>query len=262
MNKEFYNVSSGLNRKPLDDMKRRLSGHTSIMWISVVLLWGAAMCNSCVSQGRLNVALERTAQLEQQLTTAQQESAALRYDIKLMADSNPAAREIQRLRSDLKQTQLELSNATQQRDKLGEELTQTNAQVTKMSKIMREAEEKVDDLTKQVTQLKLRIKALSPSPNAFAVIAPSVSTSMEARRILAQQRWTETSLRYASHLLVVVRSMLFNPLIGYYEHVGKLIEDAENQLNIAGESYHVYIFSLNEDLCPTEVKHVSYKAKD
>jgi len=41
-----------------------------------------------------------------------------------------------------------------------------------------------------------------------AVIAPSVSTRMEARSILARLGWHETALRDASAILVVVRSML------------------------------------------------------
>jgi hypothetical protein len=50
----------------------------------------------------------------------------------------------------------------------------------------------------------------------FFVIAESVSTSMEARRIIRQQRWQEAPLRQAEYVLVVVRSSLMMPLIGIY----------------------------------------------
>jgi hypothetical protein len=51
----------------------------------------------------------------------------------------------------------------------------------------------------------------------FFVIAESVSTSMEARRIIREQRWEEAPLRRAEYVLVVVRSRLMMPLSGIYE---------------------------------------------
>ena len=96
----------------------------------------------------------------------------------------------------------------------------------------------------------------------LAVIAPSVSTRMEARAILARLGWHETSLRDASGILVVVRSMLFNPLSWSYESIKDLQEAAEFQLNISGENFHIYIYSITPDLGVTQVKHTSYKADD
>jgi hypothetical protein len=49
------------------------------------------------------------------------------------------------------------------------------------------------------------------------VIAESVSTSMEAHRIINQRRWIEVRLRRAQFVLVVVRSELEMPLTGVYE---------------------------------------------
>jgi hypothetical protein len=95
-----------------------------------------------------------------------------------------------------------------------------------------------------------------------AVIAPSVSTRMEARAILARLGWHETTLRDASGILVVVRSMLFNPLSWSYESIKDLQEAAEFQLNISGENFHIYIYSITPDLGVTQVKHTSYKADD
>ncbi|HZE69001.1 MAG TPA: hypothetical protein VE135_05660 [Pyrinomonadaceae bacterium] len=95
-----------------------------------------------------------------------------------------------------------------------------------------------------------------------AVIAPSVSTRMEARSILARLGWHETALRDASAILVVVRSMLFNPLSSSYDSIKELQDDAEGQLNISGESFHIYIYRINSDLSVDQVKHTSYKADD
>jgi hypothetical protein len=93
-----------------------------------------------------------------------------------------------------------------------------------------------------------------------AVIAPSVSTSMEARATIRQNGWSETSLREADVVLVVVRSMLFNPLGYSYESIGELKKDAEMQLNISGEHFHVYLYDIADDLAVTQLKHVTYKA--
>src|SRR5579885_2933634 len=94
------------------------------------------------------------------------------------------------------------------------------------------------------------------------VIAPSVSTSMEARSIRMKNGWVESSLRQADAILVVVRSMLFYPLDYSYDSVKELEDDADSQLNISGENFHVYIYSIDDDMKVTQEKHVSYKAKD
>jgi hypothetical protein len=94
------------------------------------------------------------------------------------------------------------------------------------------------------------------------VIAPSVSTSMEARSIRIKKGWTESSLRQADAILVVVRSMLFNPLDYSYDSVKELQDDSESQLNISGENFHVYIYSIDDDMKVSQEKHVSYKADD
>ena len=97
---------------------------------------------------------------------------------------------------------------------------------------------------------------------SVAVIAPSVSTRMEARAILARVGWHETTLRDASGILVVVRSMLFNPLSSSYESIKELQDAAEHQLNISGENFHVYVYSVTPDLGVTQIQHTSYKAQD
>jgi hypothetical protein len=59
-----------------------------------------------------------------------------------------------------------------------------------------------------------------------------------------------------------VRSELEMPLTGFYESVGELKRDAEMQLNISGSNYVVYIFGLDDDLRPTELKRIAYPAND
>lgn len=95
-----------------------------------------------------------------------------------------------------------------------------------------------------------------------AVIAPSVSTSVEAREVLAKNGWSETSLRDADGVLVVVRSMLYNPLNYSYRSVSDLQRDADTQLNISGDNFHVYLYQMNNDLSVRQLKHASYKARN
>ena len=94
------------------------------------------------------------------------------------------------------------------------------------------------------------------------VIAPSVSTSMEARSIRQRNNWTDTTdVRKADAILVVVRSALFNPLNDRYDSLKELEKDADNQLNIAGSKFHIYLFQLQSDLSVSQAKHTSYEAK-
>ncbi|MCG2721465.1 MAG: hypothetical protein L6290_05540 [Thermodesulfovibrionales bacterium] len=95
-----------------------------------------------------------------------------------------------------------------------------------------------------------------------AVIAPSVSTSMEARRVVRKQGWAVTGYRNADAILVVVRSMLYNPLNYSYESIHELEEDADSQLNISGENFHIYIYSINDNLSVDQIKHIKYSADD
>jgi hypothetical protein len=94
-----------------------------------------------------------------------------------------------------------------------------------------------------------------------AVIAPSVSTSMKAREIRARLGKKEVPFRYAEAILVVVRSSLFNPLQYGYDSVGELQRDADSQLNISGPKYHVYLYSMDDDLRVTQISHKSFEAE-
>ena len=68
--------------------------------------------------------------------------------------------------------------------------------------------------------------------------------------------------RRAQFVLVVIRSELEMPLAGFYSSVAELKEDAEMQLDIAGSNYVVYMFALDDDLRPTEVRRIAYPASD
>jgi hypothetical protein len=110
--------------------------------------------------------------------------------------------------------------------------------------------------------LLLAVSASRAAGERVYVIADSISTSMEAQRILYRQRWTAVPLRRAQFALVVVRSELEMPLMGFYSSVAELKEDAEMQLNITGSNFVVYVFTLDDDLRPTELKRIAYPADD
>ena len=95
-----------------------------------------------------------------------------------------------------------------------------------------------------------------------AVIAPSVSTSMKAREVRYQMKWQEVLPKCVDYILVVVRSGLSFPLQMRYDSYNELKDDAENQLNISGSNYHIYLFYLEKDLSVTEVDHKYFEAVD
>ncbi len=96
----------------------------------------------------------------------------------------------------------------------------------------------------------------------LAVIAHSVSTSMEAREVRRRNGWAEADLRQADAILVVCRSGLNWPLQSSYDSIKKLDDDANSQLNISGSNFHIYIYQINKDLSVNEIKHVQYPADD
>lgn len=97
--------------------------------------------------------------------------------------------------------------------------------------------------------------------DGVAVIAPSVSTSMKARELRTQAKLKEVSLRHAEKILVVVRSSFFNPLKDTYDSAGELRQDADSQLNIAGPKFHVYMYSMDDNLRVTRTSHESFDAQ-
>ena len=97
--------------------------------------------------------------------------------------------------------------------------------------------------------------------NVF-VIAESVSTSIEARRIMRRNGWQEASFRQADFILVVVRSMLWSPLTEYYENIEQLRSDASSQMNISGSNFVVYIFDIGSRGRPIFSRKIDYPARD
>jgi hypothetical protein len=107
------------------------------------------------------------------------------------------------------------------------------------------------------------ISVIFASGEKVAVIAPSVSTSIEARSIIGKNKWIESNPREADFILVVVRSSLSLPLNISYDCYKELRDDAEGQLNISGRNFCVYLFQLNDDdLSLIEIKHTHYKAEE
>jgi len=102
----------------------------------------------------------------------------------------------------------------------------------------------------------------APTRAGVAVIAHSVSTSMIARDVRMRKGWAELPLREADFVLVVCRSTLSDPLDYSYPSLRELDEDAENQLNIAGDRAHVYLYEVNADRSVVRRKHDSFRADD
>jgi hypothetical protein len=96
-----------------------------------------------------------------------------------------------------------------------------------------------------------------------AVIAHSISTRVEARKVMQRQGWSEAAnLRQADAILVVCRSGLNWPLSSSYRTIKELDDDADSQLNISGANFHIYIYQINNNLGVDEVKHVHFPAND
>jgi hypothetical protein len=96
---------------------------------------------------------------------------------------------------------------------------------------------------------------------SVAVVAHSISTRVEARKVLARQGWTETTnLRQADGILVVCRSGLNWPLNDAYRSFKELNDDADSQLNISGSNFHIYVYKLNNNLSVEKVAHQSFPA--
>ncbi|QWD31215.1 hypothetical protein G6681_05590 [Polynucleobacter paneuropaeus] len=95
------------------------------------------------------------------------------------------------------------------------------------------------------------------------VIAHSISTRAEARRVMQKQGWGQaTNPAQASGILVVCRSGLSYPLNSPYKTIKELDEDADSQLNISGSNFHVYVFNLNGNKTVSEAQHIYYPAND
>jgi hypothetical protein len=96
---------------------------------------------------------------------------------------------------------------------------------------------------------------------SVAVVAHSISTRVEARKVLARQGWTETTnLQQADGILVVCRSGLNWPLNDSYRSFQELNDDADSQLNISGSNFHIYVYKFNVNLSVEKVAHQSFPA--
>lgn len=103
--------------------------------------------------------------------------------------------------------------------------------------------------------------AFAQSGLSVAVVAHSISTRIEARKVLARQGWTETTnLRQAAGILVVCRSGLNWPLSDSYSSFKELDDAANSQLNISGSNFHIYVFKFNDNLSVDKINHRSFPA--
>lgn len=103
--------------------------------------------------------------------------------------------------------------------------------------------------------------AVAQRGTSVIVVAHSVSTSMEARKVLSRQGWTETTnLRQADGIVVVCRSGLNWPLSDSYRSYKELNDDAESQLNISGSNFHIYVYKLNGNMSVEKLDHRKYPA--
>jgi hypothetical protein len=101
-------------------------------------------------------------------------------------------------------------------------------------------------------------RVCAQGPVAY-VVAPSVSTKLEARRMLRVCRWADTSVvRDADLVLVVVRSSASEPLSPSYDSLKWLQDAASSQLNDSGAQFHVYLYAIRQDLSFLQSSHRSY----
>jgi len=93
------------------------------------------------------------------------------------------------------------------------------------------------------------------------LVAPSASTLREARAMLRFCRWSDTSaVRDADFVLVVVRSSGSQPMEPSYDSLKWLRDAASSQLNESGAQFHVYLYSIRQDLTFLQASHHSYDA--
>ena len=98
--------------------------------------------------------------------------------------------------------------------------------------------------------------------NAERALLALANSAGSYERKIPSQRKPHWPGQPATVILVVVRSSLFNPLSSSYETVCELKEDAEIQLNISGPNFHVYLYSMDDDLRVTQLSHRSFSATD
>lgn len=108
-------------------------------------------------------------------------------------------------------------------------------------------------------------KAQAPIPvpqgPVVLVVAPSGSTATEARRLLRFCRWTDTTaLRDADFVVVVVRSSSGGPMAPAYDSMRWLRDEANSLLNESGAQFHVYLYTIRQDLSLLQASHRSYDA--
>jgi hypothetical protein len=92
-------------------------------------------------------------------------------------------------------------------------------------------------------------------PREVAVFAPNYYARELADDILRQKHVTETTLKRADAILVVLRSTLANPLRTSYGCPCDLRRDTSARAGFAGQKTHVYVYTVDDNLRVRRVAH-------
>lgn len=111
--------------------------------------------------------------------------------------------------------------------------------------------------------LLITLVSFSQSGLKVYFIAHSISTRVEGKMVIRKNGWSIVeNLREANIIFVVGRSGLFYPLSSSYKNIKELDEAADGLLNITGDNYHLYQYSLSSNGSVSEINHKYYEAKD
>jgi hypothetical protein len=100
-----------------------------------------------------------------------------------------------------------------------------------------------------------RIRVGLSLPREVAVIAPNYYAREVADDILQQKHVTETRLKHADAILVVLRSSLGSPLRTFYDCPCELRKETSARAGFAGQKTHVYVYAVDDNLRVRRVAH-------
>jgi hypothetical protein len=112
-----------------------------------------------------------------------------------------------------------------------------------------------DYLAGELAKLLIGHHSHSHAHDGVAVIALSDFTEKKAREIMKQRRLSKVPLNGASEILVIVGSVMDDPLDEEYDSVCDLMEDADRQFNMVGPDFHLYFYEMNENLEAKQISH-------
>jgi hypothetical protein len=92
-------------------------------------------------------------------------------------------------------------------------------------------------------------------PREVAVIAPNYYAREVADDLLRQKHVTETTLKHADAVLVVLRSTLLNPLRTSYSCPCDLRRETSARAAFTGQKVHLYVYAVDDNLRVRRVAH-------